>query len=105
MCRQSAQRKEERTCETDSICFVGSCHYCRDHHRILTMSHRTLRESEMEDSLADVVKGALDEVVQTQDLDITDEDALMASFLSLYCKGSMPEKKEMRIQTLICRWI
>lgn len=47
---------------------------------ILTMSHRTLRESEMEDSLADVVKGALDEVVQTQDLDITDEDALMASF-------------------------
>ena len=47
---------------------------------ILTMSHRTLRESEMEDSLADVVQGALDEVVQTQDLDITDEDALMASF-------------------------
>ena len=47
---------------------------------ILTMSHRTLRESEMDDSLADVVKGALDEVVQTQDLDITDEDALMASF-------------------------
>lgn len=47
---------------------------------ILTMSHRTLRESEMDDSLADVVKGALDEVVQTQDLEITDEDALMASF-------------------------
>ena len=47
---------------------------------ILTMSHRTLREREMEDSLADVVQGALDEVVQTQDLDITDEDALMASF-------------------------
>ena len=80
MCRQSARRKEKKRVKQIAFVLSGVAIIVVIILGILTMSHRTLRESEMENSLADVVKSALDEVVQTQDLDITNEDALMASF-------------------------
>lgn len=47
---------------------------------VLTISHRHLRENEMENALSDTVRSALDDVVMDQDLDITDEDALAVTF-------------------------